>query len=250
MHQYSQQQQALGGGPGPQPPMPPPHQNGIGSAGAIYVTAQQQQQQQPQHMLSGPAPGIPNSQSANSVVYASQSQLDGGRMMGAGIVPMPPQPPQPPAMPNGPPAPPNAYGQMNGGSGQAQIKAENPYGPLPPQAPPNMMPAISQSQPMPPPLNRMSSTGQSVPTVGAPAPPPPPSFGPAAPPAPPAPAFGAAAPPAPPAPPAMAAAAAPPPPPPPPMLGGKGDPQTDMMGSLAAQLQQAKLKKKVGFEFC
>ncbi|XP_075169714.1 ENAH actin regulator enabled isoform X2 [Haematobia irritans] len=238
MHQYPQQQPIGGMIPqAPQPPMPPPHQNGGGPS--HYVSSQQQM-----------GPGIPNSQSANGI-YGSQPQMGGG-------VPMPPQPPQPPAMPNGPPAPPNAYGQMNGG-GQVQ-QTENPYGQAP-GAPP-MMPVNSNAPvgnvPMPPPLNRMSNTSGGpggAPVPGAPAPPPPPAFGGAPPmyngnvgggaPVPPPP-----QPPAPPAPPAMGGPAAPPPPPPPPIGGGGGsaakkdDPQADLMGSLAAQLQQAKLKKK------
>ncbi|XP_011293202.1 protein enabled isoform X2 [Musca domestica] len=254
MHQYPQQQQVVGGmiPQAPQPPMPPPHQNG---GVPHYVSSQQQM---------GPG-GISNSQSANNV-YGSQPP-----QMGGGGIPMPPQPPQPPAMPNGPPAPPNAYGQMNGG-GQVQ-QTENPYGQVP-GAPP-MMPVNSSAPvgnvPMPPPLNRMSSStgggpGGAPGAPGAPAPPPPPAFGGAAPPmfngnaggagpVPPPP-----QPPAPPAPPAMGGGgpggpsggpAAPPPPPPPPIGGGgagpaakKEDPQADLMGSLAAQLQQAKLKKK------
>ncbi|XP_062128671.1 protein enabled isoform X5 [Drosophila sulfurigaster albostrigata] len=213
LHQYPTQQ--------PQPPMPPVHQNG---GGPIYGATQ------PAH--------IPSSTSSNSVVYASQPQLI-------------PQPPQAPGMP----AP--GYGQHNG------QQPENPYGQVP-LAPP-MMQQPGSGAPMPPPLNRMSSTGGVAGAgpgqVAAPAPPPPPpTFG-GAPPAPPQMFNGAPAPPQPPAPPAPPAMGgppgapggpggpgAPPPPPPPPGMGAGGagkkdDPQADLMGSLASQLQQFKLKK-------
>ncbi|XP_036669836.3 protein enabled isoform X6 [Drosophila suzukii] len=190
---------------------------------------------------------LPSSASANSVVYASQQQM---------LPQAHPQAPQAPAMPGpgygGPPIPP------------PQQQPENPYGQVP--MPPPMNPS-QQQQPGQVPLNRMSSQGgQGGPPAPAP-PPPPPSFGgaagggppPPAPPqmfngAPPPPAMGGGAPPAPPAPPAMGGGpppppggpGAPPPPPPPPGLGGapkKDDPQADLMGSLASQLQQFKLKK-------
>nr|XP_036669836.1 protein enabled isoform X8 [Drosophila suzukii] len=190
---------------------------------------------------------LPSSASANSVVYASQQQM---------LPQAHPQAPQAPAMPGpgygGPPIPP------------PQQQPENPYGQVP--MPPPMNPS-QQQQPGQVPLNRMSSQGgQGGPPAPAP-PPPPPNFGgaagggppPPAPPqmfngAPPPPAMGGGAPPAPPAPPAMGGGpppppggpGAPPPPPPPPGLGGapkKDDPQADLMGSLASQLQQFKLKK-------
>ncbi|XP_017837815.1 protein enabled isoform X3 [Drosophila busckii] len=208
LHQYPSQ---------PQPPMPPAHQNG---GGPIYGATQ------PAH--------IPSSASANSVVYASQPQLM-------------PQPPQAPA-----------YGQHNGQQPpplqQQQQQQENPYGQAP-LAPPMMQQPVGAGVPMPPPLNRMSSTGSAGVVQAAPAPPPPPpTFG-GAPPAPPQMFNGAPAPPQPPAPPAPPAMGppggpgAPPPPPPPPGLGAGGpgkkdDPQADLMGSLASQLQQFKLKKK------
>ncbi|XP_070068794.1 protein enabled isoform X8 [Drosophila takahashii] len=225
---------------------------------AGYAPSQQQSQQQQQ----APQPPLqnggmymvghghlPSSASANSVVYASQQQM---------LPQAHPQAPQAPAMPGpgygGPPVPP------------PQQQAENPYGQVP--MPPPMNP--SQQQPGQVPLNRMSSQGgPGGPPAPAP-PPPPPSFGgaagggppPPAPPqmfngAPPPPAMGGGGPPAPPAPPAMGGGpppppggpggpGAPPPPPPPPGLGGapkKDDPQADLMGSLASQLQQFKLKK-------
>ncbi|XP_032570755.1 protein enabled isoform X4 [Drosophila sechellia] len=190
---------------------------------------------------------LPSSASANSVVYASQQQM---------LPQAHPQAPQAPAMPGpgygGPPVPP------------PQQQAENPYGQVP--MPPPMNPS-QQQQSGQVPLNRMSSQGgPGGPPAPAP-PPPPPSFGgaagggppPPAPPqmfngAPPPPAMGGGPPPAPPAPPAMGGGpppapggpGAPPPPPPPPGLGGapkKEDPQADLMGSLASQLQQFKLKK-------
>ncbi|XP_041566427.1 protein enabled isoform X10 [Drosophila elegans] len=230
-----------------------------------YPTQQQQPQQQQQQQQAPQPPlqnggmymvghgHLPSSASANSVVYASQQQM----------LPQPhPQAPQAPAMPapgyGGPPVPP------------PQQQAENPYGQVP--MPPPMNPSQQQSQPGQVPLNRMSSQGgPGGPPAPAP-PPPPPSFGgavgggppPPAPPqmfngAPPPPAMGGGGggggpPPAPPAPPAMGGGpppapggpGAPPPPPPPPGLGGapkKDDPQADLMGSLASQLQQFKLKK-------
>ncbi|XP_017014452.2 protein enabled isoform X9 [Drosophila takahashii] len=224
---------------------------------AGYAPSQQSQQQQqaPQPPLQNGGMymvghgHLPSSASANSVVYASQQQM---------LPQAHPQAPQAPAMPGpgygGPPVPP------------PQQQAENPYGQVP--MPPPMNP--SQQQPGQVPLNRMSSQGgPGGPPAPAP-PPPPPSFGgaagggppPPAPPqmfngAPPPPAMGGGGPPAPPAPPAMGGGpppppggpggpGAPPPPPPPPGLGGapkKDDPQADLMGSLASQLQQFKLKK-------
>ncbi|XP_065719277.2 protein enabled isoform X7 [Drosophila suzukii] len=224
---------------------------------AGYAPSQQpqppQQQQAPQPPLQNGGMymvghgHLPSSASANSVVYASQQQM---------LPQAHPQAPQAPAMPGpgygGPPIPP------------PQQQPENPYGQVP--MPPPMNPS-QQQQPGQVPLNRMSSQGgQGGPPAPAP-PPPPPSFGgaagggppPPAPPqmfngAPPPPAMGGGAPPAPPAPPAMGGGpppppggpGAPPPPPPPPGLGGapkKDDPQADLMGSLASQLQQFKLKK-------
>ncbi|XP_037714925.1 protein enabled isoform X7 [Drosophila subpulchrella] len=224
---------------------------------AGYAPTQQpqppQQQQAPQPPLQNGGMymvghgHLPSSASANSVVYASQQQM---------LPQAHPQAPQAPAMPGpgygGPPIPP------------PQQQPENPYGQVP--MPPPMNPS-QQQQPGQVPLNRMSSQGgQGGPPAPAP-PPPPPSFGgaagggppPPAPPqmfngAPPPPAMGGGAPPAPPAPPAMGGGpppppggpGAPPPPPPPPGLGGapkKDDPQADLMGSLASQLQQFKLKK-------
>ncbi|XP_017051682.1 protein enabled isoform X4 [Drosophila ficusphila] len=228
-----------------------------------YPTQQSQQQQPQQQQQQAPQPPLqnggmymvghghlPSSASANSVVYASQQQM---------LPPQAhPQAPQAPAMPGpgygGPPVPP------------PQQQAENPYGQVP--MPPPMNPSQQQQQqPGQVPLNRMSSQGgPGGPPAPAP-PPPPPSFGgaagggppPPAPPqmfngAPPPPAMGAGGPPPPPAPPAMGGGpppapggpGAPPPPPPPPGLGGapkKDDPQADLMGSLASQLQQFKLKK-------
>ncbi|KAH8348742.1 hypothetical protein KR084_010530 [Drosophila pseudotakahashii] len=213
--------------------------------------SQPQQQQAPQPPLQNGGMymvghgHLPSSASANSVVYASQQQM---------LPQAHPQAPQAPAMPGpgygGPPVPP------------PQQQAENPYGQVP--MPPPMNPS---QQPGQVPLNRMSSQGgPGGPPAPAP-PPPPPSFGgaagggppPPAPPqmfngAPPPPAMGGGGPPAPPAPPAMGGGpppapggpGAPPPPPPPPGLGGapkKDDPQADLMGSLASQLQQFKLKK-------
>nr|XP_036669835.1 protein enabled isoform X7 [Drosophila suzukii] len=224
---------------------------------AGYAPSQQpqppQQQQAPQPPLQNGGMymvghgHLPSSASANSVVYASQQQM---------LPQAHPQAPQAPAMPGpgygGPPIPP------------PQQQPENPYGQVP--MPPPMNPS-QQQQPGQVPLNRMSSQGgQGGPPAPAP-PPPPPNFGgaagggppPPAPPqmfngAPPPPAMGGGAPPAPPAPPAMGGGpppppggpGAPPPPPPPPGLGGapkKDDPQADLMGSLASQLQQFKLKK-------
>ncbi|XP_050743409.1 protein enabled isoform X9 [Drosophila biarmipes] len=226
-------------------------------AGYAPSQSQPQQQQAPQPPLQnggmymvghgGHGGHLPSSASANSVVYASQQQM---------LPQAHPQAPQAPAMPGpgygGPPIPP------------PQQQAENPYGQVP--MPPPMNPS-QQQQPGQVPLNRMSSQGgPGGPPAPAP-PPPPPTFGgaagggppPPAPPqmfngAPPPPAMGGGAPPAPPAPPAMGGGpppapggpGAPPPPPPPPGLGGapkKDDPQADLMGSLASQLQQFKLKK-------
>ncbi|EDV98494.1 protein enabled isoform X2 [Drosophila grimshawi] len=201
----------------PTQPPPPVHQNGAG--GPIYGAAQ------PAH--------IPSSASSNSVVYTSQPQL----------------------MPQPPPAP--GYVQHNGQQ-QQQQHVENPYSQVPLAPPMMQQQPVSGGVPMPPPLNRMSSTGGPG-QVGAPAPPPPPpTFG-GAPPAPPQLFNGAPAPPQPPAPPAPpaigggppgpAGPGAPPPPPPPPgmgaggVVGKKDDPQADLMGSLASQLQQFKLKK-------
>ncbi|KPU76623.1 uncharacterized protein Dana_GF11575, isoform C [Drosophila ananassae] len=208
VHQYPTQQQAQ------QPPQAPqaPLQNG-----GMYMVGHGH---------------LPSSASANSVVYASQQQM---------------LPPQAPAMPGpGYGLPPGAVPPQ-----QQQQQAENPYGQVP--MPPPMNPSQQQQQ-QPPQLNRMSSQGGAA----APAPPPPPpSFG-GAPPAPPQMFNGAPPPPQPPAPPAPPAMGggppgagpggpgAPPPPPPPPGLGGapkKDDPQADLMGSLASQLQQFKLKK-------
>ncbi|KAI8035843.1 hypothetical protein M5D96_011274 [Drosophila gunungcola] len=199
------------------------------------------QQQQPQQQQQPPQPPLqnggmymvghghlPSSASANSVPH--------------------PQAPQAPAMPapgyGGPPVPP------------PQQQAENPYGQVP--MPPPMNPSQQQPQPGQVPLNRMSSQGgPGGPPAPAP-PPPPPSFGGAmfngAPPPPAMGGGGGGPPPAPPAPPAMGGGpppapggpGAPPPPPPPPGMGGapkKDDPQADLMGSLASQLQQFKLKK-------
>lgn len=177
----------------PQPPLPAMmHQNG-----PIYVSTQQQQPP-PQ------APGIPNSASSNSVIYASQQ-----------IKPEPlgPQPPQPQSN--------NNYGQTNG-----HHQIDGVYGQIPVAPPINGMPPLNNGSgnvPVPPPM--MNNRG------------------------------GAPVPPAPPAPPAMIGGGAPPPPPPPPMMAGgppappappmKKEPEVaqDFMGSLAAQLQQAKLKK-------
>ncbi|BFG06550.1 protein enabled [Drosophila madeirensis] len=220
MHQYPTQppQQTL-----PQQQQPqPPHQNG---GGPIYVVSQ------PGHGHGH----IPSSASANSVVYASQQQMVQQQ-----------QPPQAPAMPGPGYGPPQAHPQP---PPQQQQQAENPYGQVP--MPPPMNPSQSQI-----PLNRMSSQTGGQPAAPAP-PPPPPTFG-GAPPAPPQMFNGAPPPPQPPAPPAPPAMGgppapgvsggpgAPPPPPPPPGMGGplkKDDPQADLMGSLASQLQQFKLKK-------
>nr|XP_017033419.1 protein enabled isoform X7 [Drosophila kikkawai] len=224
VHQYPTQQQPQQQQQ-QQAPQPPPLQNG-----GMYMV--------------GPPGHLPSSASANSVVYASQQQM---------LPQAHPQAPQAPAMPGpgygGPPGPP------------PQQQAENPYGQVP--MPPPMNPSQQQQQPGQVPLNRMSSQSGGGP-VGPPAPappPPPPSFGgaPGAPPAPPQMFNGAPPPPQPPAPPAPPAMGggppppggpggpgAPPPPPPPPGLGGaskKDDPQADLMGSLASQLQQFKLKK-------
>ncbi|KAH8327333.1 hypothetical protein KR074_010402 [Drosophila pseudoananassae] len=212
VHQYPPQQQAQQPPQAPQPPL----QNG-----GMYMVGHGH---------------LPSSASANSVVYASQQQM---------------LPPQAPAMPGpGYGLPPGAVPPQ-----QQQQQAENPYGQVP--MPPPMNPSQQQQQQQPPQLNRMSSQGGAA----APAPPPPPpSFG-GAPPAPPQMFNGAPPPPQPPAPPAPPAMGggppgppgagpggpgAPPPPPPPPGLGGapkKDDPQADLMGSLASQLQQFKLKK-------
>lgn len=197
---YLQQppQNMSGGGVGmpPQPPLPAMmHQNG-----PIYVSTQQQQQPQPPPQ----GPGIPNSASSNSVIYASQQIKP--EQLG-------PQPPQPQSN--------NNYGQTNG-----HHQIDGVYGQIPVAPPINGING-SGNVPVPPPM--MNIRG------------------------------GAPVPPAPPAPPAMMGGGAPPPPPPPPMMAGgppappappmkkEPDAAQDFMGSLAAQLQQAKLKKnKVG----
>ncbi|XP_017146935.1 protein enabled isoform X4 [Drosophila miranda] len=228
MHQYPTQppQQSLPQQQQQQQPQPP-HQNG---GGPIYVVSQ------PGHGHGH----IPSSASANSVVYASQQQMVQQQQQQQ-------QPPQAPAMPAPGYGPPQAHPQPP--PQQQQQQAENPYGQVP--MPPPMNPSQGQI-----PLNRMSSQGGGQPAAPAP-PPPPPTFG-GAPPAPPQMFNGAPPPPQPPAPPAPPAMGgppapggpggpgAPPPPPPPPGMGGapkKDDPQADLMGSLAVQLQQFKLKK-------
>ncbi|KAH8402272.1 hypothetical protein KR009_010967, partial [Drosophila setifemur] len=242
VHQYPTQQP-------PQPPQPPLQNGGLYMVGHGH---------------------LPNSASANSVVYASQQQM------------MPqahPQAPQAPAMP----AP--GYGVPPGVPPPQQQQVENPYGQAPMPPPMNPSQQQQQQQQPPPQLNRMSSQGGGPgsgpgpgpgpvgPPTAAPAPPPPPpSFGAGGgvgggiPPAPPQMFNGAPPPPQPPAPPAPPAMGgggppggpgvpggpggpggpgAPPPPPPPPGMGAlkKDDPQADLMGSLASQLQQFKLKK-------
>lgn len=169
----------------------------------IYVSANQQQ---PSH-----AAVLPNSVSNNSVYASQQSQ----------------QPPQASPIP--------IYGQPNSsGSGSSN------YG--------SQAPQFIAATPLPPP--QMPSAGQSA-GNGAPAPPPPPMMmsgptpptqPPAAPPIPPMmqPMMTSVGPPAPPGPPG---GCGPPPPPPLPMGGIINRSEGMDMNSLAAQLQQARLKR-------
>ncbi|XP_055922851.1 protein enabled isoform X2 [Eupeodes corollae] len=257
-HQYSQQN-IVGGGMdrGSLPPLPPQNQQQQPSQqsmpnGPIYVSSSQSQ-------------GIPSSASSNSVVYGSQQLQQQPTQQLQQAPPQPPQPPQQPShLPMLDPSSGGQYGQTNGPS---IAVTENLYSQIP-MAPP-MLPSMGGAHngiPMPPPmLNRATAPGGGAPA----APPPPPAFGGGAPmfnsgnthggptgggiPPPPQP------PAAPPAPPMMGGGGggpggpsgpggpgAPPPPPPPPMGGlmqKKDDPAADLMGSLAAQLQQARLKK-------
>ncbi|CAD7089307.1 unnamed protein product [Hermetia illucens] len=201
------------------PPQPPPHQNG-----PIYVASQQQPQ------------GIPSSASSNSVVYASQQSQQ--------------------QLPHQPPVPPQLQQQQSSQSLSGVYAASNNNGPSHesqyaqiPAAPP-MMPSmmavgggggIGNNVPI---QSAGGTTGrsQAAPPTSAPqAPPPPPAFGGGPPQAP-----------APPMQPPMAPpmgggplGAAPPPPPPPPMggLAAKNDSGAMDMSSLAAQLQNARLKR-------
>lgn len=183
----------------------------------------QQAPQPPPHQngpiyVSSSAQGIPSSASSNSVVYASQQQTQVQPIQQQNVVA-------------------SQYGQTNGPT--ATNSETTQYGQIP-MAPP-MLSGPGNSVPIPPagPIGRAVSSAPQ-------APPPPPLFGgpnfvgtppqpapPAQPPAPPSVGVGAGA-------------GAPPPPPPPPMggLGMKKEESGTMdMSSLAAQLQNARLKR-------
>ncbi|XP_054736412.1 protein enabled isoform X2 [Anastrepha obliqua] len=208
-----------------------------------------QAQYQPSHfMLSNSNPNL------NLHQYSQQQQPPPQCISSA------PQPPMPPPHQNG-------VGGGGGGSGVGgpiYVSSSQSQPALPTSVSSNS--AIYGGQPIqmqhqqqqqPSPSGVMQNGGGAA----APPPPPPPPFGAASAPVPPLMSGGVppapmpppatinrSAPQAPAAPPPPPATAAAPPPPPPPPAGGaipskKEDPQADLMGSLAAQLQQAKLKK-------
>ncbi|XP_011184511.2 protein enabled isoform X3 [Zeugodacus cucurbitae] len=215
----------------------------------------QQSQYQPSHfMLSNSNPNL------NLHQYSQQQQPPPQCIPGA------PQPPMPPPHQNG-------IGGGGGGGGPIYVSSSQSQPALPTSVSSSSGiyggQPIQMQQPQAPSgvLQNGSGGGGGVGVTAAagaaaaPPPPPPPPFGGIGAPAPPM-MGGSSVPPAPMPPPANAnrsapqapaapppppAAAAPPPPPPPPAGGApstkKDDPQADLMGSLAAQLQQAKLKK-------
>ncbi|XP_050326703.1 protein enabled isoform X1 [Bactrocera neohumeralis] len=216
-----------------------------------------QSQYQPSHfMLSNSNPNL------NLHQYSQQQQPPPQCIPGA------PQPPMPPPHQNG-------IGGGGGGSGPIYVSSSQSQPALPTSVSSSSgvyggQPMQMQQPPQQAPSGVMQNGGGSggvgvaaaAGAAAAPPPPPPPPFGGIGAPAPPM-MGGSSVPPAPMPPPANvnrsapqapaapppppAAAAAPPPPPPPPAGGApsskKDDPQADLMGSLAAQLQQAKLKK-------
>ncbi|XP_036333240.1 protein enabled isoform X2 [Rhagoletis pomonella] len=251
-----QQQAQIPPAPGqPQYHAPQQMQQAPQASHAVY-SAQQlvnagyppQAQYQPSHfMLSNSNPNL------NLHQYSQQQQPP------PQCIPSAPQPPMPPPHQNG----------VGGGGGGGPIYVSSS------QSQPALPTSVSSSsavygaQTIQMQHQQQQQQQQSAPSgvlqngggAAAPPPPPPPPFGGAGAPAPPMMAGGVppapmppptninrSAPQAPAAPPPPPAATAAPPPPPPPPAGGappskKEDPQADLMGSLAAQLQQAKLKK-------
>ncbi|XP_067627044.1 protein enabled isoform X2 [Eurosta solidaginis] len=258
-----QSQTQIPAAPGqPQYHAPQQMQQSAQAAHAVYSAQQMvnagyppQAQYQPSHfMLSNSNPNL-------NLHQYSQQQPPSQQ-----CIPAAPQPPMPPPHQNG-------IGGGGGGGLPIYVSSSQSQPVLPTSVSSNsgiyggqsvpMQPSLQQQQqqqqqqaPQPPPMQN----GGGGP---APPPPPPPPFGgigggPPAPPmmagnVPPAPMppptnVNRSAPQAPAAPPPPPTAAAAPPPPPPPPAGGaapskKDDPQAELMGSLAAQLQQAKLKK-------
>nr|XP_036230241.1 protein enabled isoform X8 [Bactrocera oleae] len=250
----------------PQPPYGQAGQpNGLQQQTHIPPVPGQPQYHAPQQMQQAPqAAHVYSAQQLVNAGYPPQSQQQPPPQ----CIPGAPQPPMPPPHQNG-------IGGGGGGGGPIYVSSSQSQPALPTSVssssgvyggPPIQMQQQQQQAPSGVLQNGSGGGGLGVAAAAgaaaAPPPPPPPPFGgigapvppmmggssvPPAPMPPPA-NVNRSAPQAPAAPPPPPAAAAAPPPPPPPPAGGatsskKDDPQADLMGSLAAQLQQAKLKK-------